>query len=99
MKIKKAFNKIIKFCTDSMFYTEDELLQESLAKRIMEIKEKNSRELIEDVIMPNLQTSYLKETNLLMPEKDLYKLAVEIFIEAKNKGRIDELNNLTEEMI
>ena len=99
IKIRKFLKKIIDFFTVSPFVDEDELLQKSLQKRIMQIKEDNSRSLIEGFIVPYLKQQFYHDTNMLMPENQAYETAVNIFITAKKQGRIDELNRIKEEIL
>lgn len=97
MQLKKTIKQIIKFCSDSIFVSEGEMLYEMLQKQLNETQKENKRKLIEEIIMPNIQTAYLKDTNLLMPEKQLRELATDVFNVAKANGRIDRYNSLTAE--
>ena len=99
MKIKKFLKKIIDFCSENPFKSEDDYLNYSLKKRIMQIKEDNSRSIIEGLLVPQIKAQFYHDTNMLMPEKQAYEMAVNIFITAKNQGRIDELNRIKEEIL
>ena len=98
MKIKKFLKKIIDFCSENPFESEDDYLNNSLKKRIMQIKEDNSRAIIEGRLVPNIKAQFYHDTNMLLPDKQAYEMAVNIFITAKNQGRIDELNRLKNEV-
>lgn len=97
MKLKKTIKQIIKFCSDSIFITEGEMLYEMLQKQLKETQRENKRKLIGEVIMPNIQAAYMKDTNLLMPERQLRELATDVFNVAKANGRIDCYNSLIAE--
>lgn len=90
--------KIIDFCTGSIFETEAEAenreLHEELKKRIKKIKRDNKQFLIEKQIKPFIIAQNLKVTNLLLTEKELNQSAEYEFNYAKRLGLIDELNNI-----
>ncbi len=92
--IKKLFKKVFNFCTMSPF--ENDYLHQDLQQRINQIKEENSKKIIKEVIKPNIQKQFFNDTNMLMPDKQALEMAVNIFIYAKEQGRIDELNNIVD---
>lgn len=93
-EIKKLFKKVFNFCTMSPF--ENDYLHQDLQQRINQIKEENSKKIIKEVIKPNIQKQFFNDTNMLMPDKQALEMAVNIFIYAKEQGRIDELNNIVD---
>jgi len=64
-----------------------------------EILERNSRAIIEGRLVPYIISDTLYRENYLMCEKDAYKIATNMFIEAKENGKIDCMNRLVKEVI
>ena len=63
-----------------------------------EILEKNSRYIIEEKLVPYIISDTLYRENYLMSEEQAYKIATQMFLEAKESGRIDCLNRLNKEI-
>ena len=104
MKFKRVFKKIliktIDFCTAPMFEVDEEAENEELAKdfnaRKMYFLKENSKKIIKDKFIPEIQKKYLKETDLLITDIQALPEAVQKFLLFKQLGKIDYLNNLTE---
>lgn len=62
------------------------------------ILEQNSRYIIEEKLVPYIINSTLASDNYLMSEKIAYKIATQMFLDGKRRGKIDNMNRLTKEL-
>lgn len=104
MKIKRVFKKIIikviDFCSGPMFEVDEEEENEILAnefnRRKMFFLENNSKKIIKDKFIPEIQKAYFKESNLLISDYQALPLAIQKFFLYKALGKIDCMNNLVD---
>lgn len=90
--------KITKKLAEDKEIREQKKIARNLQARIWAIKQHNYQKAICDVIMPSIQKQFYKDTNTLMPEMQAFEIARSIFEKAKEQGRIDEFNNIIQEV-
>lgn len=87
-------NKLIK-----MIKNEDKKLSKSLAKRILEIRQQNKENLINERIIPYFRKQGLEKTGLLLTDKELKPIAEFHLNMAVANGFVDNLFNVIGEEI
>ncbi len=97
MKIKKILDRIVDFCTSSPFVDETQKLYKDFNKRKMFFLENNSKRIIKEIFIPQIQHQIFEKDNILISEEQALPIAVQKFLFKRECGLIDELNNLVEE--
>lgn len=76
------------------FNDEDELLARDLRANIQAIREINSEIIINDILVPQIRREILEREGYLITDEQAMQGALNIFLESKMNGTIDELNSL-----
>ena len=96
------FEKILDFLTANPFETEEEaenrMLYEDLNRQVRRYQRYNKRYLIEKRIKPFLQEQFFIQNEILPTEQQLERMAENAFIQGKDLGYIDILNNRVNEV-
>lgn len=101
--MKKLLSKIwteitrersIEFISYETEAEENTRLAKELADRKLEIMTKNYKKLMNERLIPYCRNLELSETGLLLTNDQLFERAHAMFLQAKNDGRVDELNNI-----
>ena len=88
--MKKFFEKIKCF----YFQKKQKALILDFKSKKEEILERNSKNIIEGFLVPYIIADTYHRENWLMTERAAYKIALNMFLEAKEAGKIDCLNRL-----
>jgi hexokinase len=106
-KLKKVINQFwteftrVRSIEFNSYETEaetDARLAREFKQRKMEIMEKNSKEIIMGRLVPYIISETLHKQGYLISEQNALPTAVQMFMQAKADGRIDELNSIRKEL-
>lgn len=97
MVVRKFRNMILELVSKFLIKKQKALLIDfqQAKERILE---QNSRYIIEEKLVPYIINSTFASDNYLMSEKMAYKIATQMFLDGKRKGKIDSMNRLTKEL-
>lgn len=97
MVVRKFRNMILELVSKFLIKRQKALLIDfqQAKERILE---QNSRYIIEEKLVPYIINSTLASDNYLMSEKMAYKIATQMFLDGKRRGKIDSMNRLTKEL-
>lgn len=97
MVVRKFRNMILELVSKFLIKRQKALLIDfrQAKERILE---QNSRYIIEEKLVPYIINSTLASDNYLMSEKMAYKIATQMFLDGKRRGKIDNMNRLTKEL-
>lgn len=97
MVVRKFRNMILELVSKFLIKRQKALLIDfrQAKERILE---QNSRYIIEEKLVPYIINSTLASDNYLMSEKIAYKIATQMFLDGKRRGKIDNMNRLTKEL-
>lgn len=97
MVVRKFRNMILELVSKFLIKKQKALLIDFQQAK-QQILEKNSRYIIEEKLVPYIINSTLASDNYLMSEKQAYKIATQMFLDGKRKGKIDSMNRLVKEL-
>lgn len=97
MVVRKFRNMILELVS-KFFVKRQKALLIDFQQAKERILEQNSRYIIEEKLVPYIINSTLASDNYLMSEKMAYKIATQMFLDGKRKGKIDSMNRLTKEL-
>lgn len=101
--MKKIFQKIwteltrVRSIQFISFETEAEMnkrLQREFLNRKREIMSQNYKKLMSERLIPFCRDCELSTSGLLLTDKQLFERAHGMFLQAKQDGKLDELNNI-----
>ena len=100
-KIKKGINAIFEEERETIYYQPKVLSKEETRRmydifnvRKMYLMEQNTINTIENYLIPEIRREFLKETRLLISDKQARDMAINRFQIYLAMGKIDEMNNL-----